>query len=204
MADDLIPNGTVTNDLYESVSPLAEDDAANGNALKIIVASLAGMSQEIDTLARDGSRPGWSNLMDIVTTPLKAIDWLGQFVGVRPIDSLTEAQMRANVTAKTGFARGSVSAMRAAAQLYLTGTKTVNFFERDTSPYHVTINTYTSETPSSANVLAALLSQKPAGVQLAYNTTIGQTYQQLKTNHPLYSQVKSFYATYNHVRNDVP
>ena len=148
MALEVIPNGSVTDELYTALEPLTREDEANGNALKILTASMAGMMQEIDDLARDhGEDPGWSSLMDVAVTPEKSIDWLGQLAGVKPTEGLTADQKRAAVAAHIGFSRGSVAAMRAAAQIFMVGTKTVNFYERDTSPYHLTVQVYGKELP---------------------------------------------------------
>jgi hypothetical protein len=197
--------GSAIDELYEVVEPFQRLDAQVGYHLLKYITSIAGMLQEIENYSRDhGTTPGWADFVTVAGTPEKALPWLGQFVGVKIPDNLTLAQERALVSDKAGFRRGSPAAMRAAAQLFLTGTKTVNLYERDTSAYHLTVQTYVSETPDSAKVLAALISQKPAGIVMVYITTGGQTYQQLKTGHPLYSQVKSYYTNYNSVRSDVP
>lgn len=197
--------GSAIDELYEAVEPFHRIDKDVGYHLQKYITSIAGMLQEIEDYSRDqGPIPGWAEFVTVDGTPRKALPWLGQFVGVKIPANLTEAQERFLVSDKSGFRRGSPGAMRAAAQVYLTGTKTVNFYERDTSAYHLTVQTYASETPSQPNVLAALVSQKPAGIVMVYITTPGQTYQQLKTNHPLYSQVKSYYSNYDKVRSDAP
>lgn len=197
--------GSVTEELYEALRPLAYDDANQDDALWTFCCAISGMIQDIEDLSRDdGDMPGWSKFVNLDDAPTYALDWLGQMVGVRPQGGLTVAQRRSRIFAKEGFNRGSPTAMRSAAQVYLTGTKTVLMYERDTSPYHISVSTYTSETPDVARVLAALQSQKPAGVQLSYSAVPGQTYAQLLANHATYTLVNSFYSNYGEVVNDLP
>lgn len=191
--------------MYGVLEPYTYADAQNGYALQKFLESIGEMYEEIIDFAYDtDTDDGWTLLLDVARVPSKAIDWLGQFVGVVPLDGLTDAQKIQRIVAREGFSRGTPHGMRAAAQVFLTGTKTVNIFERDTSPYHLTVQTYTSQTPNSAAVLAALISQKPAGLVMVYSVVAGQNYQQLKTNHTPYSAVKSFYPNYSGVRNDAP
>lgn len=197
--------GSVGEELYEALRPLAAEDAAHDYALWKFVCAIGGMLQDVEDLTRDqGPVPGWSTLMSAEQSPSYALDWLGQFVGVKPLASATLSQKRDRVADKEGFNRGSPSSLVAAARLYLIGNKTVNLSERDTSPYHLSVTTYTSETPDSSKVLAALMGQKPAGLVLTYSTLPGQSWGQLKSNHPTWANVKSFYATWNSVRNDTP
>jgi hypothetical protein len=94
--------------------------------------------------------------------------------------------------------------MVAAAQPHLTDSKTVMLFERDTSAYHLSVRTLTDETPDEDKVLRALMSQKPAGIVLDYDTVSGQTYLQLRTDYATYTLVEADYETYLGVREDAP
>jgi hypothetical protein len=197
--------GTTTQELYDALLPLAYADALQSNALWKFCCSIAGTLQDVEDLARDdGDRPGWADIVDLSVAPSSFLDWLGQFVGVQPVGNLTDAQKRQRIANKEGFKRGSVPAMRSAAQVYLTGSKTVNLYERDTSPYHITVNTYTAETPDSAAVQRALISQKPAGIVLTYTVTPGQTWGQMMAAHATWTLVNSFYSNWNEVVNDTP
>lgn len=197
--------GTVADELYTALLPLAYADAQNADALWKFCCAIGGFLQDIEDMARDdGVVPGWAKIMQAETAPVQSLDWLGQLMGVQPIGGLSVEQRRERIVNRAGFGRGSQSAMIAAAQLYLTGTKTVNLSERDTSAYHMSVSTYTSETPDSVMVLEALISQKPAGIQLTYSTVPGQTYSQLLANHATYTLVNSFYTDYNEVVNDLP
>src|SRR4029077_9853146 len=100
--------------------------------------------------------------------------------------------------------RGSLAAMRSAAQLFLVGNRTVNIYERINSAYHMVVQTYFNETPDPNIVRAALMSQKPAGIVLDYTVTIGQTWLQLRSNHPDWADVDTEYDTWLEVLNDQP
>jgi len=192
--------------MYGMLEPYTYADAQNDYSLQEFLKSIGEMYEEIIDLAYDTTDgdDGWTLLTDITRVPSKAIDWLSQFVGVRQIEGLTDAQKIQRIAAREGFSRGTPHGMRAAAQVFLTGAKTVNLFERDTSPYHLTVQTYASQTPNSTVVQAALLSQKPAGIVMVYTVVTGQNYLQLRTAHSPYSATKSFYPTYGNVRNDAP
>lgn len=197
--------------LYDSVAPLAYDDANHSYALANYCAALGQMFQIVDDYSRDqGTQPGWSQLLDINRCPPEALGWLGQFVGVYLIAGLTDAQQRARILAAGGWNRGTLASIVAAAQQFLTGTKTVIIRERDpaaspTQPaYGLTIITYVSETPSPAATLAAILAVKPAGIVLNYVTATGEDYQSLITNHALYSNVFADFLTYQGVATATP
>jgi len=201
--------GSVTQELYDALLPLAYDDARYDDALWKYCCSIAGMIQDIEDLSRDrhieGDHvAGWGGLVDLNLTPDYALPWLGQFVGVLPIAGVEAEANRDRISAKVGFSRGSPEAMRAAAQVYLLGNKTVNLYERDTSPYHMTVYTYVAETVSEDLVLAALMSQKPAGIILDYQVIYGQTWGELKALKPTWQNVKNDYPNWGEVRSDLP
>lgn len=170
------------------------------------------MIQDVSDVAHDtDEHVGWGLYMDVDQAPLIALPWLAQLVGVRlppPLSSEDQAtyttRMRARVKATDGFNRGSVSAMRAAGQQHLTGRQVIYLRERDTSPYHLTVVTYTGETPDEAALLAALLEQKPGGLVLDLNVVPGQDYTLLRDNYTDYQDVKDTYSDYDAVRSDQP
>lgn len=197
--------GSLTRELFDELLPLAYKDAQLGDPLWKYCCAICGMLQDVDDLARDdGTWPGWAKLVDLNETPDEALDWLAQFVGVRPLQGISTAQKRARITSKEGFRRGSPQAMVSAAQNYLTGTKSVILLERDTSAYHLTVHTYTSETADSNAVELALISQKPAGLVMDYSTVPGQTWAQMLAGHATWTLVNSFYSNWGEVRDDLP
>lgn len=197
-------------ELYDRLAPLQYDEANQDYALAKLCAAIGEMFQVVEDLSRDGTdldgkeAPGWSQLLDIDRTPNYALGWLAQFVGVTLRAGLTDAAQRQRIKNTDGWNRGTPAAIVAAAQQFLTGTQTVILRERFPDAYSFQVLTRTSETPSSAQVLAALVEQKPAGLVMLYNTISGNDYQLLITNHSLYSNVFADYATYQGVVNDAP
>lgn len=177
---------------------------ADWELLRFLEAALYDL-QEVEDLARDtDDGPGWSVIMDVNRAPTKFLPWLAQFVGVRigPNDTATDELMRAKVAAQVGFQRGTVGAMRAAAQVHLTGAKSVRFFERyQGNAYRLRVHTITAETPDAAVVEAALRAAKPAGIVLEYAAVAGQLYLELEADHANYAAVEAAYADYADVRD---
>jgi hypothetical protein len=155
--------------------------------------------------------PAWGVIMDVDVAPFKALPWLAQFVGVTvphqnpgETDENYDARVRDYIRATPGFSRGTPEAMIVAAQQYLTGNKEVIIRERHGGAYLLQILTYASQTPDSAAVLKALISQKPAGIVLTYTVLAGQDYQLLYQNNATYQIVYTKYATYQGVLSDQP
>lgn len=114
--------------------------------LQAFVAALGEIFQQIDTLAH--SDPPWSILLDIDTIPDEGVPWLAQFVGISTDLSLTVDQQRQQIRDHAGWGRGTPAALKASIKKFLSGTQTVEIVERDTSPYHFSIVTYSDETPA--------------------------------------------------------
>lgn len=188
---------SVAGELYEALAPLAYDDANQDYALARWSQAIGAMFQPVENLVRDtDDGPGWSILLDVARVPESALPYLAQFVGVTLDASLSDSEKRQQIRDEVGQARGSVAGMRAAALPYLTGSQSMIFFERDTSPAHLTVVTRTSETPDAAAVLAALTSKKPAGIVLAHNTVAGQTWADLIANYATWGDVIVAFPTW--------
>jgi hypothetical protein len=98
-----------------------------------------------------------------------------------------------------GFKRGSPTGMVDAVKAYLTGTKTVFFFERDTSPYHFRISTFVEETPDPAKVEEILRSYKPAGLVMVYSTINGSDWTTELGVHATWTALIAAHANWEHV-----
>jgi len=122
----------------------------------------------------DDNKPGWSVLVDANRCPDDGIRWLGQFVGARISSTFTPAAQRAQLEALSGWKRGTPSSIQTAVAAVLTGSQTVVIKERDTSPYHFEVLTYSNETPDQNQVIAAINATKPAGLQYTYVDFSGQ------------------------------
>jgi hypothetical protein len=170
--------------------------------------AIGAMFEQAETSVRDDTgKPPWATMFDPDTAPDGALAWLGQFVGVSPqIQSIYEsdfdffARQRQRIKDHLGFNRGSAVAMKTAAALYLTGSKTVMFRERDGSAYHLTVVTRTAETPDPGAVERELLAQKPAGITLDYHTITGRDFDEVKAANATFTIAKATYATFNTMR----
>jgi hypothetical protein len=190
--------------VFDDLAPVAGQDADNDDALAKFVHAVVAPLEEVDELVsptEDGA-PGWVTVSDADAVAVKMLPWLGQFVGVKPAAGLTEAEQRARVNAAAGFRRGTVGAMRAAPEPYLTGTKTVFFIERHTSAYNFSVATLASETADADAVEAALLAQKPAGLVMTYSTIVGGDYATLEATHLDYDEIETDFADYAAIRDD--
>lgn len=211
-------SGSFADDLYQLLEPLARIDGGDeqyGWALLHLVSAIGVPFQAIvDVVYEDNDgRPGYAVLMDADTCPTWALAWLAQFRGVRlPPRAVGELEadywlaMRERVKRADGQNRGSVDAMVAAAQRFLTGTKSVYMTERwGTDPYALNVQTVLSETPDPAAVLAALLEQKPAGIVLSYDTTdLALSYDLVADSLTDYDTVAAFFTDYTDMATRSP
>lgn len=195
----------VAAELYRSLLPLAWADADNGYPLAALCAAIGSMRQDLDDLVRDSDAgPGWSALLDVDRAPSNALPWLGQFVGVTVDTTRDDPGQRAMIRDEAGFRRGTPASIVSAAQSTLTGMKSVLMVERDTSAYHLKIRTYDVETPDPAATLAAILTQKPAGIVLDYDTVSTWTWETLRDAFATWQDVSDYYADWQHVKDDNP
>lgn len=191
---------TPADRIKTAMAPIVNDDFA------IFIEAVCEPLTELDSLARDSDDGiGWSALLDLDRIPDKGLPWLAQFVGVQTIIGLDTSSQRARIAAHANWKRGSPDAIIQAAQLHLTGNKTVILRERFTGDaWKLGIVTYTDETPDSAQTLADILEQKPAGIVLTYNVLDGQDFQLLLDNHPTFANVYADYLTFEGIVEDQP
>jgi hypothetical protein len=162
---------TAGADLYERMSPWAAQDPENGYALAWICHGIGLIMQQV----YEAGQLGFEQLDDPDTTPAWFLPFLAMRNGVRLVpEGLSEDQQRARVRSTDGLRRGTPEAIVGAARQHLTGLERVILRERTDpdnpgdAPYHYAVYTYSSETPDSALVEAALLEQKPVGHILHY------------------------------------
>jgi len=120
-----------------------------GVDLGVYLEAIGNPFQIVDDYASDtdNDEPGYSLWLDINRVPYEIIPWLGQFVGVDVITSLSTPDQKQQVLTQGNWQRGTVASVKAAAQLFLTGGKSVTIKERDTSPYHFQLMVNRSELP---------------------------------------------------------
>ena len=203
--------------LYDSIAPLAFAEQQVDYHLAQYCATIGTMFQVLDDYGRDEldtngkDAPGWSQTVDILRCPDELLPWLAQFTGARFPPGLTADQQRAWIINAPQWRRGTVRSFHDMASIYLTGNKTLIMYERSNpaapgvdAPWHLTIWTYSAETPNPTAVLNAFLSVKPAGIVLHYSALTGQQYSALRTNNATYAVVRSKYATYDILRQVPP
>lgn len=195
-----------TEELYAAMEPIMWADATNGYAALKFLEVVGVMFQDVEDIIRDtDDGPGWSSVMDLDRCPDYALEWLGQFAGVRFPFTLTPDQKRLRIDETDGQKRGSPGALAGAARQFLTGTKYVIINEREgNDPYKLGILTLDSETPDQNQVRNAVLEQKPGGIVLDYNVVPGQNYLALRTAYDTYADVRTAYATYDDLRSNLP
>lgn len=174
-----------------------EDYPAGDGPLRIWCEAIGGRFQDVEDIIRDRpTGPGWSSVMDVDNAPVGWLGWLAQFIGVRLLPGLAEAEQRARIKSTDGFKRGTPRAMVAAAQQYLTGAKTVYLIERHGSAYRATLATKVSETPTPSLIPPAVQAQKPGGIVLAIQLVTGADYDSYRDTHASYNTAMPNWATY--------
>lgn len=148
---------------------------------------------------------GWTILLDVDRCPVEALPYLAQYVGERLPAGLTEDEMRQWIRDAPNQQRGTLKSLVDATQRYLTGGKTVTVIERDLGhPDHVTVVTYTSETPDSAQVLAEINTVFPAELTLAYVVSGGQIWSQVIATDPDWANSMAESATWADLMAETP
>ena len=198
--------GSFAEAVYAELEPFtfAEESATVDYALLKYVGAIGEILQLFDTCAYCAPNPAWSLLLDSSNVPAAFLPWLGQFVGTIVDTALSESGQRSQILARAGWARGTPAQMANSIKKFLTGTKTVKLYERDTSPYHVSVVTLTSETPADhSQVLATLLTNKPAGLVLDYQVLavapVDWTYGEIYDNDPNYQDIYSTEESYEDI-----
>lgn len=143
------PTTPFQESLYDALEPIADQDEEQNWALLEFCGAIASMFDQVEGYSRDteDDRPGWSQILDPTRAPEETLAWLHQITGTRPLPGLSVADQRSRVLELSGQKRGTVGAMIAAAQRYLSGTKSVTILERTPDPYSFAIQTLESETP---------------------------------------------------------
>lgn len=184
--------------LRERTAPLAPDDDANGWVHAHLCQGIEVQLERVEDIwdPPDPVAPG-GPLLDVDLCPDWALPWLGQLVGVRIPPGTSAQDARTLVRSVAGFSRGTPDAIRAAAGLYLIGSKTVYFNERvGNHAYRLGVLTLTTETPDAEAVQRAILAQKPAGILLDYRSIAGQTYGAIRIEYDTYREVRDAYDSY--------
>jgi Phage tail protein (Tail_P2_I) len=132
----------------------------------------------------DRGLPGdTSDLGDPATADAAWLPWLAQAAGVVLAPNLNVDDQRAAIAgAVTGYLKGTKQGIADAAATALTGTRYVRVIPLyGGDQWRIEVRTRTTETPSTADVLAAIVDKraKPAGVEIV-PTTYAATWDQLE------------------------
>lgn len=189
-----------SEELYSGLAPAFTDEYDPDWTALSFVGALGTTLDELWDVIEDNDVP-WTKAMSPTDAPAIALGWLAGLAGVLIESGWTEEQTREAIRTRPGQKRGTPAAIIAAAQRSLTGTKHVVMNERDSSAYHLTIRTYTSETPNSATVLRDILTQKPAGIVLNYATSSGRLYSEVGASEANYTAAGTDFSSYNAMRS---
>jgi len=186
--------------LRERALPLGEGEELRGWAYSILCEALLNAGVELEE-GFDPDEPHYPvGVLMTYNAPAWALPWAAQIVGLALGPGLSEEQSRDLMRDAPNWESGTTGRMRAIASLYLTGTKTMYFRERDASgtdpAYTLEVVTLTGETPDPALLLAALTAAKPVGITLTVRQVPGWDYQQMTIDEGLYSALPARYATY--------
>lgn len=197
--------GTWAQNLYDRLGPIKDQDAALNWPLLTYVGALGDkLMQDINDLVVDqpDGTPGWAILLSPATCPLYALPWLGQLVGVSVDTSLAEVFQRNQIANVGGWYRGSPNSMVNASKPFLSGTKFVQLVERyGGNAYELLYITHTSETPTDPTAMrAAVVAQKPAGINITFASYVGATWADIKAGYATWQAVKNNFAFWNDVK----
>lgn len=163
------PSVTATTDrIYQRLPEHYRNaDALQGPLNLPLLRYLSLTGDQLDEISDLADRVG-TDLMDPDATPVFALDWLAQFVGEQLMPLLSVTKKRDTIKFHESWGSGEPGALIAKVQTILTGTKRVTLVEHwGGNGLVIAVWTYASESPAPAIVLAAVLSQKPAGIGLA-------------------------------------
>jgi hypothetical protein len=177
----------------------------NNSDLEAYLGAIGHMFDQSEAAARPGDGdPPWSHIFDPTVAPEEALVWLAQWVGVpsefkSSLESSDDffARQRQRIIDHLGWNRGTRQAMIDVVTPLLIGNKSVFFDERSTSAYTITVITRTAETPDPDAVLLALMTQKPAGIVLTYETTTGRTFAETTALAQTFATSEATWPTFN-------
>jgi hypothetical protein len=186
------------------VAALGDALARRGGAqFEDLVDGYAAPIAPLDDRLRPVAR-GWPAAFDLGTTPDPA--FIGTATGTDVPGGLTLEQQREYVRDRAAWRRGTPEAIKGAVRQLLTGTRRVDLFERDGSPWHLRVQTYSAESTgvTEDDVRAAAGTQKPVGITLSAEVALGASYEHHTAEHATYEDFTAAYSSYDEASIHVP
>lgn len=174
-----------------------------GALLEDVVDGYAAPLVRVDELLQPTER-GWPAAFDVDATPDPA--WVGEATGTTVPRGLTVEDQRAYVRDRASWRRGTPGAIKGAVGQLLTGTRRVDLFERDGSPWHLRVRTYSAESGGvdEADLVAAARTQKPVGVTLEAEVAMGATFDHHEAELASFDEFGTTYSTFDEAEIHVP
>lgn len=151
----------------------------------------------IDATDPDTSPSGLCELTSPALAPRAFLPWLAGLLGLNSDDYPT-AQVRTALSQVSVLnQRGSVAAITARVQTFLTGAKSVTV-----TPYYsgsvwqILVQSFTAETPDPTAAGLAAEAEAPAGVRVTYQSLAGITYAALDAKYTDYANMSASGLTY--------
>lgn len=175
-----------------------------GPAFEDLVDGYAAPIAPLDDRLQPVPVRGWPAAFDLDTTPDPA--FVGTATGTDVPGGLTLEQQREYVRDRASWRRGTPQAIKGAVAQLLTGTRRVDLFERDGSPWHLRVRTYSAESAgvTETDIRAAAGTQKPVGITLDAEVALGATYDHHTAELASYDEFEATYSTYDEASIHVP
>lgn len=183
--------------LYASLGPLRDQDSDYGWPLLHLCEAVTAPLAVVDLYAADWDddfyedgfsatyapvQPGWSRLLHVDRAPAGALPYLAQYIGVELPPTIPEAPARALIRDAGGWRRGTVYAIKATAQAWLTDTRAVAVTERYLgSAYKIRVRVKSGELVDLDRLTEAVAAAIPAGILLTIDVVDTWTYDDLET-----------------------
>ena len=174
-----------------------------GVLLEDVVDGYAAPLAPVDELLQPTDR-GWPAAFDVDTTPDPA--WVGEATGTTVPRGLSIEDQRAYVRDRASWRRGTPGAIKGAVGQLLTGTRRVDLFERDGSPWHLRVQTYSAESGGVDvdDLVDAAGTQKPVGITLEAEVALGASYEHHTAEWATYEEFAAAYSSYDEASIHVP
>lgn len=134
------------------------------------------------------------------------LGWLGWLVGIDTTQVADRYVRSVVAAAASSQRRGSIAAIHNAVARTLTGSQYARIYTNisGTDPYHITVITMTSETPSASATLLAATNEKPAGMTIELQTVNGSTWSLVQANYATWNAVGAAHPTWNDLMTWLP